>query len=66
VSITMARAVAIAVVRVSARSEKGLRRKWGSRYSPGAMRKAGKVMRVKVPKVRREPRRAEDTIEERC
>lgn len=54
------------VVRVRARSEKGLREKWGSRYSPGTKRKAGKVIRVKVPKVRREPRRAEDTMEERC
>ena len=43
-----------------------LRRKWGTRQRPGRNKKAGKVMRLNMPKVMREPRRAEDRSEDRC
>ena len=42
------------------------RRKWGIRYRPGKSTKVGKVMRLKMPKVTREPRRAEERSEDRC
>lgn len=42
------------------------RRKWGIRYRPGKSTKAGKVMRLKMPKVTREPSRAEERNEDRC
>lgn len=42
------------------------RRKWGKRYRPGKMRKAGKVMRLKTPNVIRDPRMADDRSEDRC
>lgn len=42
------------------------RRKWGIRYRAGKSTKVGKVMRLKMPKVTREPRRAEESSEDRC
>lgn len=42
------------------------RRKWGIRYSPGKSTKVGNVMRLKMPKVTREPSRAEERSEDRC
>ncbi len=42
------------------------RRKWGIRYRPGKSTKVGKVMRLKMPKVTREPRRALERSEDRC
>lgn len=42
------------------------RRKWGIRYRPGKSTKAGKVMRLKMPKDTREPSRAEERSEDRC
>ena len=41
------------------------RRKWGRRYSPGISRKAGNVIRLKIPKVIKVPKRAEERIEDR-
>lgn len=43
-----------------------LRRKWGTRYRPGRNKKVGKVMRLNMPNVMREPRNAEDTSDDRC
>lgn len=43
-----------------------LRRKWGKRYKPGRNKKAGKVMRLNMPNVTREPRSAEDRSDDRC
>lgn len=42
------------------------RMKWGIRYRPGKSTKVGKVMRLKMPKVTREPSRAEERSEDRC
>lgn len=62
----MARRVVSAEVRMRTVGDKGRRRKWGRRKQPGTRRKAGKVMRLKMPVVRRTPRMAEDTRLDLC
>ena len=43
-----------------------LRKKWGNRWRLGTRRKAGKVTRLKIPKVIKQPRIAEERSEDRC
>ena len=42
-----------------------LRKKWGNKWKLGTRRKAGKVTRLKTPKVSRHPKMAEERSEDR-
>lgn len=47
------------------RKERGFRETCGRRNTPEGSRKAGNVMRLKVPKATSEPRTAEESSEDR-